>query len=1192
MAYVYIQHLDPTHSSSLSNIIGRETDMKVQEAKNLLPIKADHVYIIPPNKSLSIIDGVLKVSPRQPKPAIHTPIDKFFVSMAEKQKEASIGIILSGNGSDGTLGLKSIKAAGGITFVQNDSAKFQSMPQSAAAEGYADMVLSPKQIAKELERLSSNIDLFKEALLNADTEDVKDERHLKIIIDLIKQATGVDFAHYKMTTIRRRIVRRMLLYKMDTLPNYARYLKSHPNEVTVLYNDLLINVTTFFRDPDLTEYLKKVILPRLIKRKRPEEAIRIWIPACSTGEEAYTMAITLVELLGEKAIGSIQIFATDLSEIAIAKARIGLYSQVDLIDVSPKRLQRFFSKVENGYRISKQIRDLCVFAPHNVLKDPPFSRMDLISCCNLMIYLDAILQRKIINTFHYALNTNGYLVLGKSETIGSSMLSFSQVERKYKVYVKKETDSKTRFEINYRLSERPSISTLKSKDKQINLGQERDLEKSIDDMLFSKYIPASVVINQDMEIMMFRGSTGLFLEPSPGKASLNLIKMARNGLTFELRSAIHKCMKTAKAVRISGIEIKNKDHITRASIEVTPVRFEVDGKILLVVFEAHEDVLPAAKTSVTKDKIVKQLQQELNRLKSDMRSVMEDQEATVEELQSANEEVVSSNEELQSINEELETSKEEVESTNEELMTINSELQMRNEQLAESYEYAEAVFDTIREAVLVLDKDLRIRTANKAFYKIFNTKEINAEGIFIYELADGQWDVPKLRQLLQDVASNGTTFNGYEIAYIFPSIGEKVMLLNARRVIQKTHQSQLILLAMEDITEHKQAQKILADRELWFRNMADNAPVMIWVGDTINQRNFFNNTWLNFTGNTLEQEIGRGWERGIHPNDQQMFMSLYQKKFDKHETFQIEFRLKRHDGEYRWISDSVKPTYSSDGTFAGYIGSCTEVHDKKMYNQELEKKVRQRTKDLQAINMELQRSNGELQQFAYVASHDLQEPLRKIMTFADRIERFKENLPEAGALYLSKIVDSSQRMTRLIDDLLNLSRLSKTDDKFQKVNLNDVLNNVLVDFELAIQQKKAEVVIENLPIINAIGLQMEQLFHNLLSNAFKFSKEDAPCVIKVSCRYLTSSEVAQSTELSNKLKYVEIKVEDNGIGFSEEFAERIFVIFQRLNEKAVYPGTGIGLAICKKIVSNHGGQISASSTEGEGAVFKIILPAE
>jgi two-component system CheB/CheR fusion protein len=302
--------------------------------------------------------------------------------------------------------------------------------------------------------------------------------------------------------------------------------------------------------------------------------------------------------------------------------------------------------------------------------------------------------------------------------------------------------------------------------------------------------------------------------------------------------------------------------------------------------------------------------------------------------------------------------------------------------------------------------------------------------------------------------------------------------------------------------------------------------------------------------------------------------------------------LKRHDGEYRWISDSVKPTYSSDGTFAGYIGSCTEVHDKKMYNQELEKKVRQRTKDLQAINMELQRSNGELQQFAYVASHDLQEPLRKIMTFADRIERFKENLPEAGALYLSKIVDSSQRMTRLIDDLLNLSRLSKTDDKFQKVNLNDVLNNVLVDFELAIQQKKAEVVIENLPIINAIGLQMEQLFHNLLSNAFKFSKEDAPCVIKVSCRYLTSSEVAQSTELSNKLKYAEIKVEDNGIGFSEEFAERIFVIFQRLNEKAVYPGTGIGLAICKKIVSNHGGQISASSTEGEGAVFKIILPAE
>ena len=1198
MAYVYIQHLDPTHESNIVPILSRVTKMKVCEAEHMMQIEPDQLFVMPPNKDMAIIDGVVTLNPRQARPAIHMPVDKFFASLAEKQKEGAIGVVLSGSASDGTFGLKAIKTAGGLTFAQDQSAKFQSMPRSAIAEGVVDMVLSPKEIAEELKRIGSKADIF-QAAMQENEEQLNESmtEDLSVILQLVKKGTGVDFTHYKINTIRRRIIRRMLLFKLDTLKEYATYLKQHSEEVSRLYQDLLINVTTFFRDPDSLEYLKKTLLPGILKTKNETNPFRIWIPACSTGEEAYSLAIILMEILGERHTNiPIQIFATDLSELAIAKARLGLYSRNDLINVSAKRLQRFFTKIDGSYRISKSIRDIVVFAPHNIFKDPPFSRLDIVSCCNVLIYLDTVLQKKIIATFHYSLNNKGYLILGKSETIGASGQLFTQVEKKFKIYARKnDATSKAIFEMNYRL---PDVQRSEHLYPRKQIVREpvlpvKDMEKVVDDILLNKYIPATVLVNQELEILQFRGSVSAFLEPAPGKASLNLLKMAKQGLAFELRSAVHKVNKTGQPFRKSGLEIKVKNNIQYVSIEVLPLPSETEEKLCLIIFQelaAHAGIAENGRPS-SKDQMVKRLQEELAALKEDMRSIVEEQEASNEELQSANEEIVSTNEELQSINEELETSKEEVESSNEELMTINTELQIRNEQLAESYEYAETVFDTIQEAVILLDKDLRVKTANKAFYSIFQAKEETTEGILIYELGHRQWDIPELRELLQETLPKYTQFQNREIRHSFAGIGEKILLLSGRRIIQKIHKQQLVLLSIQDITEHKHAQRLMHEREAWFRNMADNAPVMIWVADLSRQRNFFNRTWLEFTGKQLEAETGDGWKSNVHEEDRDRCIKTYNSHFDERKPYVLDYRLLRADGKFRWIQETGKPDLSAEGKFSGFIGSCIEIHDKRIMHEELEQLVKKRTLDLEEINKELYRSNSELKQFAYVASHDLQEPLRKIMTFADRLQSHRDSLPEPQQKYLDKIAVSSQRMTRLIDDLLNFSRTSRSDTGFTKINLSKVVKEVLSDFDLIISQKGGRIEVDKLPTLQAIPLQMEQLFHNLISNALKFTKPSAPPVIKIRSSVLSPEAVSTYKDLHLNTKYYEIVVTDNGIGFEPEFAEQIFVIFQRLNDKDQYPGTGIGLALCRKIVNNHKGIILARSLDNEGAAFHIILPA-
>ncbi|MEI6348721.1 MAG: CheR family methyltransferase [Bacteroidota bacterium] len=831
MVYIYVQHLSPDHKSILTSLLSKATKMVVQEVEEMDRMEPDNVYVIPYNKEIEVVDGHIKLIPRSNIKTPNLSIDVLFSSLAETHKQNVVGIVLSGSANDGTRGLKEIKQAGGITFAQDDSAKFCSMPNSAIAEGVVDFVLSPKEIAKKLTWISKHPLVRQNIAKPAPEDEIENNNpHLKTVLQILFKEKNVDFSHYKMNTIKRRMLRRMLINKVKTLKQYTELIGQKETEVDLLYQDLLINVTGFFRDTDAFLFLKSVVLPLLLKSKTTGETLRIWVAACATGEEVYSIAMMLLEI---KEIESnhipIQIFATDLSAEAIIQARAGEYSAHQLKNVSSKRLNQFFTKSKDKYHISKPLRDICVFAQHNILKDPPFSRMDFISCRNFLIYLDTSAQKKAISTFHYALNDGGCLMLGKSETIGPSTQLFTSLDKKYKFFLRKKKSGVCRIPdvlakiIQADLPETSSIAT--SIPKKLPSARNNDLGSTFDAVLLENFMPASVVINYDLEILQFRGATSLYLQHSSGRASFNILKMAHIEITFELRNAIHHAIKTKQTVRKMGIEM-NRDlagnSMQIVNLEVMPLEIEGEEPMLIVVFTGNqmEIEVQAVKgkknNTIIKDRRIRKLEEELASARSDMGSITQDQEAANEELQSANEEIVSSNEELQSLNEELETSKEEIESTNEELTTSNLELHARILQVEELYNYYETILATIHEPMLILDKNIRIKSANKAFCKNFHVTEEESIGVSLYKLGNNQWNIPRLRELLEDIVPKNNCFHDFQVEHTFPIIGHRTMLLNAHRIIKQSVNEELIVLTIADITEVK---KLAIELELRKKNV-------------------------------------------------------------------------------------------------------------------------------------------------------------------------------------------------------------------------------------------------------------------------------------------------------------------------------------------------------------------------------------
>ena len=930
IAFVLIPHLDPSHASMMTELIARLTKMKVQEGKSGMPIEPDNVYVIPPNSNISLFHRTIALSEPIDQRGLRMPIDFFFRSLAEDVGEKAICIILSGTGADGTLGLRAVNGAGGMSMVQDPAtAKYNGMPLSAISTGFVDFTLPAEKMPGQL--ISYAAHFYPRSSKTVSPAGKKTQDSMQKIFLLLRSKTGHDFSQYKKNTINRRIEKRMSLHQIDDVLQYLHYMHDHPEEVKLLFREFLIGVTSFFRNAEAFEIIKKKILPKIMEGKPENYELRVWTPGCATGEEVYSIAMIIREYMDElKHNFKVQIFGTDIDEEAISRARSGLYPGNIGLDVNAQRLKRFFIKEENEYRIKKDIRDDVVFAVQNVTKDPPFTRLDLISCRNLLIYLEPVLQNKLIPLFHYSLNPGGVLFLGPSEGIGSYSDLFPIIDKKWKFYRKRESKAKVGA---FTFSTLPGAYGTDKKEKQeeARRPEPAGVPALAQRVLLANFAPPAVIVNMKGDIIYIHGQTGRFLEPSPGQPTMNVLEMARHGLSPELRFALHKAVTKNKDVTVRNLKVVTDGGIQSINLRITPIHETEQAEGLFLV--AFEDIMPVRKTapvqhretSLKEGKQVEELEQELKYTRESHQATIEELQATNEELKSTNEELQSTNEELQSTNEELETSKEELQSVNEEMVTVNTELQTKIEQLSQTESdiknllesinvgtlfldnemkikrftadvtgivnlipsdigrpvnhivfnladvdlvaearktldtlrqaekdvktkdgksylmriipyrsienviagvvitftditrikrqdeellkmtatqaalaYTEAIVETVREPLLVLDNELHVVSANNAFYKYFRIDAKKVNGHFFYGLGRGEWDIKELREMLERILTQNEVFDNFEVRLKFTNIGEKRLLLNARRISHKGVPQPLILLAMEE----------------------------------------------------------------------------------------------------------------------------------------------------------------------------------------------------------------------------------------------------------------------------------------------------------------------------------------------------------------------------------------------------------
>jgi two-component system CheB/CheR fusion protein len=713
MAFVIVQHLDPTRKGLLVELLQRVTGMQVFQVKDRMRVKPDCVYVIPPNKDMSILHGVLHLlDPLAPR-GLRLPIDFFFRALADDQQEHSIGVILSGMGSDGTLGLRAIKEKAGVVFVQDPaSAKFDGMPRSAIEAGLADVIAPVEALPGKISAYLKHVPLNTKP---GRPDQYTAQSALEKVVILLRAQTGHDFSLYKKSTVYRRIERRMGLHQIDKIANYVRFLQENPQEVELLFRELLIGVTSFFRDPPAWEQLKAEILPALLAGRTSNQALRAWIPACATGEEAYSLAILFKETLeaqnSRKPAKNItlQVFATDLDQHAIEKAREGVFPANIAADVSAKRLERFFVKVERGYQVARSIREMVIFAPQNIIMDPPFTKLDLLSCRNLLIYLTPELQKKLLPLFHYSLNPGGVLFLGSAETIGIFTNLFAPLGGKTRLYRRLESGLTTE-PIEYPTTfvhAKPGSPARPVK-------PTSNLQTLADQLLLQTYSPAAALTNDKGDILYISGRTGKYLEPAAGKANWNIFAMAREGLRYELTTAFQKALRQKETVTLKNILVGTNGGKQVVNVTIQPISGSsaLDGMVMIVFTDVV--AMPQIKTTGKPrgdTARLAELEQELEHARQEVQSMRE-------QMQTSQEELKSTNEELQSTNEELTTSKEEMQSMNEEMHTVNQELQTRLDELSRTNNDMKNLLDSTDIATLFLDNSLCVRRFSSETSKV------------------------------------------------------------------------------------------------------------------------------------------------------------------------------------------------------------------------------------------------------------------------------------------------------------------------------------------------------------------------------------------------------------------------------------------------------------------------------------------
>ncbi|QHS60932.1 CheR family methyltransferase [Chitinophaga agri] len=1462
LSFVIIQHLSPDYKSLLVELVSKHTNMQVREVEEDMAIENDCVYVIPNNKEIIVEQGRLRLVQKPVEKAPNTAIDTFLFSLAKDKGRNAICIILSGTGTDGTKGAAAIKKAGGMVMVQDpETAKFDGMPRSVISSENMDYVLAPEFMPGEIYNYIQDmpVQVFNGTI---------DEEMLSEVFQLVREHSGQDFNHYKPPTITRRIAKRMAQFNVKSLEEYLQILRTSEDESKALAKDFLIGVTRFFRDKHAFDILKEQVLNRLIDEKEEGAILKIWVTACSTGEEAYSLAMLLDQCLQEKNKWlDVKIFATDIDSNAVEFAARGTYPAAVLKEIDPSFLKKYFIREEKQYQIVPRLRKQIVFARHNILKDPPFIKNDLVTCRNMLIYMENVLQRQVLSSLHFALNTGGYLFLGPSESASLIRGGLEEVNQKWKLYRKTDNSRASLPDNLYSPLEyiRQTRDIRGGNNGRITMTEKQTstLQEEFREVIAEDFGFAAVYVDKSYEIIEALGNYKKYLSLPEKKLHLNLLKMVPADLSMALNIALRQAWTTGKKSQIKGVKISTPEGLRVVNLLIKPGMG--NNQHMMIVFQedhekvgVHNDAPDThAQPADVKEHILS-LEAELGETRTNLQMAIEGLETSNEELQSSNEELLSANEELQSSNEELQ-------SLNEELHTLNTEHQLKIKELIELNDDMDNYFRSTDIGQVFVDGHMRIRKFNQAAVKMINLipsdigrpinhistniqqdsmmddiqtvirtkrtvekemmlsngnmhlmkilpyirqdkhtdgvvitfvditaiKELdmllkgvfnastnaimafkavrndagivtdfrllaaNNEGLRFLGKEVTSQKYPSMKQSMPEMVDHGlfekyvqvvelgtvlrTEFHlergeqdaWYELSSVKTQEGNIVItcsdvtekkdaedrlrrnyneLVQAReslrnlnseleyKVLERTRELTMseerfrlvskatndtiwdwsltnnnvwwsdnfytvygyqkegsnsrtfwqenihpddrdrvkgsisrainakqnqwtegyrlrrsdgsyahvldrgyllldeyntpyrMLGSMMDVTNLRQAEEqVIANKEEK-RFLAEAMPLILWTSEADGQINFVNEQFIIYTGKTLAVLQEELWESIIHPDDIANWQTRWDHAVKSKQDFSIEMRIRDSNGVYHWFLHRTRVQKDMEGRSSVLVGTSTDIHEQKLAAEIMEQRIEERTLELKRANEDLEASNAELQQYAFVASHDLKEPLRKIHMFGNMLkDRYQATMEDKAKDYLTRIISSSSRMANLIDDLLRFSRLSQA-SFFEQVDLKVIINEILSDLEIMIQEKHARVTLTNLPVIEAVPGQLRQVFQNLLSNAFKFSRKDVQPVINIAGTRIREKRFDSVEDPQGP--YVTISISDNGIGFDEKYLDKIFILFQRLHTKDKYEGTGIGLAVTRKIIDKHNGLITAQSREKEGATFKIILPVK
>ncbi len=1123
LAYVVLQHLPPSQIGQLAALLKPTTTMPVVDVKTGSRLVANTVFVVPPHTSAVLTRGGLTLRTSKPGARPWLPIDELFGSLATALGDRAIGVVLSGSAHDGTEGLRAIRAAGGLTLVQDPAtAQFDQMPRSAIAANVADVVLAPTAIGEQLAVLS-RVPPNAPGLLR--------------VLEQLREAAGIDFTSYKRTTIERRLARQLAKHHLATLDEYSAYLAAHPAEITAVYEDLLIHVTEFFRDASILDSLVTVFTDAV--RDRPSDVpLRVWVPGCSTGEEVYSLAILLLERLGERR--PLQLFGTDLSEKAIEVARVGRYPAAIAAQVSAERLERFFRREEAGYRIKQEVRERCVFARHDLVSDPPFSKLDLVSCRNLLIYLGAPLQQRVIPILHYALNQVGFLLLGRAETIGDFDKLFTTIDAEARIYARKPGVRATlTFPAAGQLGRLPWQQAP-------GLRSSTEVQRDVDHVLLARYAPPCVLVDDNFDILQFRGQTGRYLEAPTGQPQLNLLRMAREGLAAELPLVLQRARRTDETARKEGIVVHDHRRDHRVHLEVVPVRGVAEGKRhFLVVFEPAPDPAPAPRRAAGKvapagRAELQRLRHELSATKQYLHSVVNQHLTTSEELGVTNEELQSTNEELQSSNEEIQTAKEELQSTNEELETVNEELQRGNDQLRVANDDLVNVLASIEIAMIIVDTERRLRRFTPRARSVLNL----ISGDLGRPIADLQpnLDVERLDAMIEEVIETLVVHES-EVLHLD---GSTCYRMQIRPYLSGDRKISGAVLSFVEITALRAARNLRTA-------IVETVPTPIVVLDDRLRIQSSNRAFGVAFQTTEAQLVGRA------------LLALGAWRVPE-----LEARLQA----------VVTGGAGFDDLDVGFLGPAGE----RMLRISAHAIPKTDGPALVLIGIlditEREAARLERDAFLDAVSHELRTPLSAILLWAQALRTLDHADPQR-VVAIETIIDSVRSEARIVDDLLDiaLSRSTELAVVVQPTDASEVVKRTLASADKAARAKRVTIESDVAPGRNIAvdPRRLAQITGNLVDNAIKFTP--------------TGGTVA--VHLAFPPGAMELSVRDTGPGVAPEQIAQVFEPFTRQDGSSTraHAGLGIGLSLVRHLVERHGGSIAVTSPGvGKGSTFTVRIP--